>query len=200
VAPKQLVIPISFLILASILLWVLIGVKGKWWLKLVFIIFVPPLGLLIWNALDSYLGWPTSEEPPERFILIWGVAIEPDPKTGFEGIVYIWGDPSILENTERGILNYEPEEQEPRAYKIPYSRELHEGLEGAKKKIAKGEQIIMERRKVGEDASGEKEKEGDKKKDKESGVEKREDYYKERYKYIFYNLPPAKLPPKNPPE
>jgi hypothetical protein len=229
VAVEILVIPLSFIILGGILLWILVGAKGKWWLKFILIVFVPLMGVLIWQSIDSYLGWPTGEEPPERFVLLWGVVYEPNPQTGFEGIIYVWGDPSVFLDTNKtetftfrykDIFRYKPKEGEPRAYKMPYSRDLQEGLEEAKKKVAKGERVVMERRKIeksateeggkgnnkeGKGGKGEREGkpgkgEGERGQPGGTNAGGRNYYYKGDYEYIFYNLPPAKLPAKNPPK
>lgn len=75
-----------------------------------------------YQAVFSLLGNPSSDALPARFLLIAAVVEEPRPKQ--PGALYLWLTP-IEEGKES--LN-------PRAYKLPYMRALHEKInEGMKK-------------------------------------------------------------------
>ena len=77
------------------------------------------------------MGWPTDDKLPPKFLLHWAVIQEPDVKLGDEGSIYVWARPiseSEIEHKEWNdyLLSFYDGKSEPRAYRIPYSRELHE--------------------------------------------------------------------------
>ena len=143
--PSTLAIPIAFIVLGAILLWCLIFTKGKWPIKLFLIITVPAFSVAVWNALDSYLGWPATDSVPEKSILLWGEVYEPNPQSGDPGKVCVWliAYDDLAQNNSP--FKYSPEKNEPRAYRLPYSRKLHEQLEQAKKMIKGGKTVFMKR-------------------------------------------------------
>ena len=59
---KTLAIVIAFILLFGLLLWLIISVQGKWWLKILAIIGALSFCLVVWNSLGSYLGWPAPSE------------------------------------------------------------------------------------------------------------------------------------------
>jgi hypothetical protein len=74
------------------------------------------------NAVMSVIGYPTNDPLPARFLLIAAVIEEPTPK--YPGALYLWVTP--IEEGRRHL--------EPRGYKLPYMRALHERItEGMKK-------------------------------------------------------------------
>lgn len=194
-----LAIPIAFIVLAAVLLWCLIGSKGKWWGKLILIIAVPAFGIAVWKSLDSYLGWSTPERLPNKFILIWAEVREPDKKD--PGAIYLWVQ-SYEPIDSKNPLDYKPENQEPRTYKLPYSRKWHEQLEAAKALLKKGRGVVFEMKGQGQgNIEGEEGKEGgdkgqegrgDKSKEGKSG----DSSLSQEQEYEFHELPPAKLPDK----
>jgi len=81
-------------------------------------------GFYFWGygSVHSLLGIPSTDALPERFVMIAAVVEEPSPK--YEGALYVWITP-IEEN--KSVL-------QPRAYKLPYSRPVHEMIvEGMRK-------------------------------------------------------------------
>jgi hypothetical protein len=90
------------------------------------------LGFLVvgFLALEAMFGWPTEAAPPARFQLHAAVVDEPDRLRGSGGAIYLWLSPQ-----DPGADRSEP----PRAFALPYSRELHEqvaraqaGLQGGR--------------------------------------------------------------------
>jgi hypothetical protein len=109
------VIAIGFVLLGGLLLWFVIGGRGAWWLKLGAIIVTCGFTFAVWSALGSFGGWPTDEQPPARALLVSSSVDEPRA-------IYVW----LLAPHPSGLLAYRPEDATPRAYRLPYSRELHE--------------------------------------------------------------------------
>lgn len=185
---NTLAIPLAFLAISAILLWCVIDTKRHWFWKLILIIAVPMSCLLIWRSVESYRGWPTTEPLPQKFVLLWNEVREPDPKTGSEGAIYVLAG------------NVETEEDEPRLYKVEYSRKFHEQLESANKAARRGGGPIVFERNNQNQGSGD---------DSESGEGERQGEGQgqgqgnnsgagpdSQGEFKFYRLPPAKMPKK----
>lgn len=198
---STLVIPLGFIFLSAVLLWCLIGSKGKWWVKLALIAALPSFGLAVWNSMASYLGWPTSEDTPDKALLLWGEVREPDQKTGDPGAIYLWLQSFDEKDyqTQRAF-GYKADVGEPRAYKFPYSRKLHERLHEAAEMIKAGKQVVMDKTGKGDGKEGEGDsgKEGDGT-DSEGGDRRGRDgsFSRDPDKPpLFYELPPPSMPGK----
>lgn len=107
-----------------VFLFALAIVFSAWsrWLKGVLTLGVVAFYFYGYQAVFSLLGNPSNDPVPPRFLLIAAVVEEPRPK--YEGAVYLWVTP--IEDGKQGL--------EPRAYKLPYMRALHEKInEGMRK-------------------------------------------------------------------
>lgn len=71
-------------------------------------------------------GWPSADALPERFVLLAAVFEEPNAKT--PGALYVWVN--ALENGKPA--------KEPRAYRLPYAKDLHALLDEGMKKVRQG--------------------------------------------------------------
>lgn len=131
------VIAIGFALVAGLLLWFVIGSRGRWWLKLPVIAASCAFTFLVWAALDSFSGWPTAQTPPRRALLLASSVDEPRA-------IYVW----LVEPSEPGPLEYHPDGAEPRAYRLPYSRQLHEEVEKASKLASGGQRVELRLRAV----------------------------------------------------
>ncbi len=109
---------VLLLLLALALLW------SAWprWLKALLAIGVTAFHFIGYEAVHSLLGIPNTDPLPERFVMLAAVVDEPTPKT--PGALYLWVNP-LLEG--KMVLA-------PRAYKLPYSRSLHEQINDGIKK------------------------------------------------------------------
>ena len=195
-------IPLAFFILASLLLWFIIGSKGKWFVKASVIAFVLYSCLSINLSLDNLFGWPSNQALPEVFQVHWIKVKEPNKRTGEKGYIYVWATDLSGKEVEtsgwKGLKgyfisfdNYDP--SEPRAYRLEYSKERHERAEGALGKL-KGVG------KVGGKNNGKKKGDGDdtgKGSGKNKGEGKGEGSLSRSDDIIFHDLPPAKLPDKD---
>jgi hypothetical protein len=177
---QTLTIPIAFLVLAGLLLWVIVGCRGRWWLKLMLILTAVVVSLQIWWSLDSYFGHPRSMTfkamSGQTAYLFWAKIDEPsniDP-----GAIYMWLRPS--HDIAAGALALVTDE--PKLYKFPYDREFHEATQNFITQIVqlRGAPIEIQF------ARQEERKKGGNKDDLEMGVGPAR----------VYVLPPPQLPPK----
>lgn len=139
-----LAIPIAFILLAAVLCLLLIGSKWKWWQKLAVIVIVPAFGLVVWAAVGSYKGWPAVEKLPTKSLIYWMLIREPDPKRDDPGAIYVWLKPLDAARGGRNPLEYAGPRDEPRAYRLRYSRKLHLGLQSAQNAIRDGKPVVLD--------------------------------------------------------
>ncbi len=117
-----LAVVLSFV--ALVLLCVLALLWSGWpaWLKGLLVAGVAVFYFFANDAVHNMWGWPSTEPLPERFVLLAAVIEEPNNKTS--GALYVWVN---------AIEDGKPVPQ-PRAYKLPYAKDLHTLLnEGIKK-------------------------------------------------------------------
>lgn len=140
----SIAIPLGFLILAGLLAWFLAETKGRWALKAILTACVALYSLETWSALDSYLGWPSREAMPQRSLMISAIVREPNLSKGDAGGIYLWVIPIGREDPDP--FAYDPKPAEPRAYRIPYSRAVHEQVAQAMQAMRQnGRPILIER-------------------------------------------------------
>jgi|LUMV01.1.fsa_nt_gb hypothetical protein len=188
-------IALAFLVISSLILWFVIGSKGMWGIKAVTISAALYFCLSIGMSLENLAGWPSIQGLPEEFRVYWIVVQEPDKKSGDKGAIFVWvkdTDPKEQEDEGWLVSFYSNNRSEPRAYQLPYSRELHEDAEEAIKTIRAGGKVGG--KKGGEEGEGDGEGEGGGKKgqDGNKGGGSLSDFSG----IIFHELPPSKLPEK----
>lgn len=128
------VIAIGFTLLGGLLLWFVVGSRGPWWLKLGAIVVTTGFTFVVWDALDSFSGWPTDATPPDRALLLSSEIDEPNA-------IYVW----VLGYDGAGAFGYRPDDVEPRGYRLPYSRALHAELDRATALAREGRQVELRR-------------------------------------------------------
>ncbi len=120
----------SFLILVALILWLIILSKGKFWIiKSIVILTTTLFSIVVLLSLKDFVGWPSSSNLPEEFLLHWAIINEPDKIKNTEGEIYIWATKLDKENKIKGI---------PRAYKIDYTRKNHEEITAGLIKVGEG--------------------------------------------------------------
>ena len=80
----------------------------------------------LYGAAQELRGWPAPDRLPERFVLL--AAVIDEPGKNHEGALYVWVNP---------IENGKPAAQ-PRAFKLPYAKDLHALLDEGLKKTRQG--------------------------------------------------------------
>lgn len=137
-------IPIGFILIASILLWFMIGAKGWWVWKAIAIGLTLYFGVAVWHSVNSYLGWPSHDPLPPKYMVSWVVIQEPDQKTSHPGAFYLWV--KEIESTDKDpFLNsmaYRANSFEPRVYRLPYDPQLHKQMQQMLNQMKKGQVFI----------------------------------------------------------
>ncbi|MEY4723331.1 MAG: hypothetical protein RLZZ324_844 [Candidatus Parcubacteria bacterium] len=140
-----LAIPIAFVLLATVVCLALIRAAWKWTLKLALILVVPTFGLAVWHAVGSYPGWPARDKPPPQSVVYDSIIMEPQAEN--PGAIFMWVVPLASKGTPAyNPLEYLPDGIEPRAYRLPYSRKLHEQLQKAKDMRKRGRAPVLDLR------------------------------------------------------
>ena len=113
---------------ALLLLCVLALLFSRWpaWLKGLLVVGITVFYFFADDAAHQMWGWPTSDALPARFVLLAAVIEEPTTKSA--GALYVWVN--ALENGKPSPL--------PRAYRLPYSKDLHALLNEGVKKARQG--------------------------------------------------------------
>ncbi len=136
----------AYVLIATILLAILLWARIRWWIKAITIVVSVGFFFTSFESVRALLGWPTEQQPPDRFELVYAMITEPNQITRAPGSIYIW----VLELPGEGTVEadeiYLPgaidtrldPEQEPRAYRLPYSRETHQEVHEAKIKLLEG--------------------------------------------------------------
>jgi len=88
---------------------------------------LPLFYALQWNGLADLRGWPSEEVLPNRFQLLAADVIDPTLNEG-AGNIHLWVR----------LKQGEP----PRAFRLPYSKPLHQQIHAARQKIEQGQQQI----------------------------------------------------------
>jgi hypothetical protein len=140
----------------------MIGAKGWWWLKAICIAGALFFGFSLESSVDSYLGWPSGELVPHKFVVHSIIVKEPSKKNlNDKGVVYIWVTriPTKLDKEDSKedalydpylkVLEYAQTGRQPRSYHLPYSKALRDAAQSVNKRIAKGAVVIGERGKNG---------------------------------------------------
>jgi hypothetical protein len=107
---------------ALALLW------SRWpaWLKTLLVLGVSVFYFFAFEEISNISGWPSTERMPERFVLLAAVIEEPTSKSA--GALYVWVN--AIENGKPAV--------QPRAYKLPYAKDVHALLNEGMKKIRQG--------------------------------------------------------------
>lgn len=185
-------IPLTFMIITSLALWVIIGSKGWWILKSAAVMIASLFCITLWNSLDDLQGWATSDTTPAKFEIKWISVEEPNQKTDSPGAIYLWVKDLEPEKTAHSwyiSTKHKNIGKEPRLHKIPYSRKGHEQAVKIQQKIAKGDRFMAGNGNYGKNGVGKNQGKKDNKSTEggtESGTE-----------FNLYELPPPSYPQKD---
>jgi hypothetical protein len=178
---ETVMLPLFLTAIAGVTLWNIIGAKGHWGIKAGVMVFVSSLCIWVWISLSAMFGWPLDKIPTGTYDISWIEVIEPNKSKSIDGGIYIWI--KNMDKTDKHDLFQQQEQhmsqRKPRAYGLPYSRELHKQVMEMKGALKKGQRIRA--------TIKPKDLEG-KKGEKPNAVEQEPDIK-------FHKLPPPK-PPK----
>jgi hypothetical protein len=119
----------AYVALAVLLLGVGLTARLAWWVKATAIVVASGFFVETFFATKSLLGWPGSGHLPAKFQLLWSRVVEPDPKLGDRGAVYLWVEEVDENNVPTGV---------PRSFRLPYSRPLADRSIHARDEIISG--------------------------------------------------------------
>ncbi|MFT3957179.1 MAG: hypothetical protein QM722_23200 [Piscinibacter sp.] len=113
---------------ALVLLCTLALLWSRWpaWLKLLLVLGVTGFYFYADGQVHGLAGWPSRDALPERFVLLAAVIEEPSAKG--KGALYVWVNE---------LKDGKPSAQ-PRAYQLPYAKDLHALLNEGMKKVRQG--------------------------------------------------------------
>ena len=113
---------------ALVLLCTMALLWSRWpaWLKGLLVVGVTVFYFHANDLVHDMWGWPSAETLPERFVLLAAVIDEPTPKSA--GGLYVWVN---------ALQDGKPSAQ-PRAYRLPYAKDLHALLNEGMKKARQG--------------------------------------------------------------
>jgi hypothetical protein len=103
---------------------------GDWRRRAPYVVLAPAVALALWLGRPNPAGWPTAAAVPAHAALQWALVDEPDPAAADPGRIYLWLDVGS---------------RAPRAYALPYSRSLHEQVQRALKRVARGQSVALGR-------------------------------------------------------
>lgn len=141
----------SFASVCAVALWLLIGGRGAWLQKLPLVVLLPLLAFALYGAYKDSQGWPADRRPPDDATLVWGEVHEPTS-------IYLW---------------LQSGDGRPRAYRVPYTRQLHRQVDEATAARQRGERVGVRRARGGGGQSA-----------------------GSRSRYVFHRLPPPMPPGK----
>lgn len=94
-------------------------------------------------AIQAQLGWPNPAPLPARFQLHAALVEEPVTTEDPNGAIFLWVTPwrDVLVQNEYTTPSM-PTSRRPRAFGLPYTRELHQEIDTMRERLARGELVI----------------------------------------------------------
>jgi hypothetical protein len=117
---------LSFAALVFLALLALLWSRWPVWFKALLVVAVSGFYFYANEVVHGVWGWPSADPLPERFVLLAAIIEEPTAERA--GALYVW-----VNAMEDG----KPAAQ-PRAYRLPYAKDLHALLNEGMKKVREG--------------------------------------------------------------
>ena len=124
-----LAISAAYVVLSVVILSMGLTSRFAWWVKASAIVVCSAFFIEVFFATKGLLGWPGTGALPARFQLLWTRVVEPDPKAGSPGAIYLWVEEVDTNNIPSGL---------PRSYRLPYSLKLADRSLKARDEIMSG--------------------------------------------------------------
>jgi hypothetical protein len=122
-------IVLSYVVIAVLLLSLNLASRWHWGVKAAAIAVTTGFFGVAYAAITGLVGWPSEDRVPEHFQLHWATVVEPDKLNGLPGSIYLWLESLDENNMPAGT---------PRAFRVPYTRELADRIGHAKERIEQG--------------------------------------------------------------
>ncbi|MGE0385896.1 MAG: hypothetical protein AB7Q97_14275 [Gammaproteobacteria bacterium] len=117
----------AYVLIALLLVALLVYSRWTWKVKAAAIAIVTAFYFVAYHSVPPLLGWPTGSALPQRFKLVAAFVREPDKATGASGAIYLWATDMLAG----------PGADTPRAYRLPFTPELHTRVVDAREKLRK---------------------------------------------------------------
>ena len=127
---ERLFLIIAYLAVAALLLSFYFYSTFSKTVKNLTILLVTLFYFFTWYSLEGLLGWPSQQDMPDKFRILWIDVQEPQKKEGNEGEIYFW---------IKNLNSLEQPYGKPRAYSIRWSEENAQKAEEALNKMDDGE-------------------------------------------------------------
>jgi hypothetical protein len=121
----------SYLVIAVLLLSLNLASRWHWGVKAAAIAVTTGFFAVSYVSIVGLIGWPSEARMPEHFQLDWATVVEPDKLNGLPGSIYLWVEALDEANLPAGT---------PRAFQVPYSRDLADRIVRAKERIEQGKE------------------------------------------------------------
>lgn len=132
----------SYVLLGLLLLSLNLQSAWSWQVKAMAIGTALPLFVATFIAIEAMLGWPSADDLPETFQLHAALVEEPSAQDGSSGAIYLWvtGISSASEDAipDDEIMTSAFQRADPRAFALPYSRDLHNRVEDMQNALQQG--------------------------------------------------------------
>ena len=177
---ERLILSISYVVIVVLLIVFCFYTDFSRRLKLASIFIISIFYVFSWRGYIGVLGWPTLEELPDDFNILWVVIQEPNKARSNEGELFLWI--KEIDESKKPI-------GDPRSFKLKWNKENHRIAQDALHKLQEGERLN------GRKTYGvlNKDNEGNKSNpyDVQAGEEEQG-----RPSFEFVEVPPPELPPK----
>ena len=120
----------GFILVLTFLYYLTLKTDLRLWLKFLAVFVIAGFYIIQYVSLQQYTGWPSTDDLPEKFVLIASDNHEPNQQTGEQGVMYWW----VTDSVNR--------EQPPRVYQLPYMPELHKKTDQVIEELKKGSQYV----------------------------------------------------------
>ena len=117
----------AYILIGLLLLSINLYSRWSWQVKAAATILTSAFYVITYFSFPPLLGWPTTQYPPEQFLLVSTHVVQPDKETGEDGGIYLWL--MAIKNLQNP--------SEPRAYRLEYSNALHEKIIEAETRMEK---------------------------------------------------------------
>jgi hypothetical protein len=122
----------AYIVVAVLLLSLNIAPRWSWWIKATSIIVTSAFFIVSYYSIIDIMGWPVKDDMPSRFQLHWARVVEPDKLLNTPGAIFLWVEELDNQNIPLGV---------PRAFRLPYTVPLDNGVNDAMEMIANGQDV-----------------------------------------------------------
>lgn len=137
---------LAYVLVSALLLVVMIWLPIPRLAKVAAILAASVFYIVVFFATQKLLGWSAPVALPDRFQVLWTRVIEPNPAQDNPGAVHLWVEALNDANLPSGV---------PRAFLLPYSRDLARRVSAAQEEINAGRPQGGVARFFGTDRTGE---------------------------------------------